>query len=175
MPAPTAGNFSGLNQGDKTMRKRIISQVQQETTPPDLDWLNLDELAEVELTSEDVAHPIESALLQGMTSGWRAVAPGEQKVRILFTNPQHIRRIWLNFAETHTERTQECVLRWAPDGDQSYRDIFRRQWKFSPLGATSEIEDLHVDLPSVTVLELSVTPDISGGNALASLEQLRLA
>jgi len=157
------------------MRKRIISPVQQETASPDQDWLNMEELAEVEITSEDAAHPIESALLPGHTSGWRAAGPGKQTIRLLFTNPQQLRRIWLNFVETRTERTQEYVLRWSPDGGQSFREIVRQQWNFSPEGATSETEDLHVELPAVTVLELSIIPEISGGNALASLAQLRLA
>ena len=51
------------------MRKRIIAPVPKETALPDQDWLNVEELAEVEITSEDVAHPIESALLPGGASG----------------------------------------------------------------------------------------------------------
>ena len=54
------------------MRKRIIPPVQQETASPDLEWLNMEGLVEVEITSEDAAHPIESALLPGRASGWRA-------------------------------------------------------------------------------------------------------
>lgn len=157
------------------MRKRIITPVQQETESLDQDWLNIEGLAEVEITSEDAAHPIESALLPGLTSGWRAAGPGEQTIRLLFANPQRLRRIWLNFVESHTERTQEFALRWSPDGGQSYREIIRQQWNFSPQGATSETEDLHVELPAVTVLELIIIPDISGGNAFASLTHLRLA
>ena len=157
------------------MRKRIITPIQQETAPPDLEWLNMEELAEVEITSEDPAHPIEPALLPGRASGWRAAGPGEQKIRLLFAYPQRLRRIWLNFVETRTERTQEYVLRWSPDGGQSFQEIVRQQWNFSPQGATNETEDLHVELPAVTVLELSIIPDTSGGNAFASLAQLRLA
>ena len=157
------------------MRKRIITTNMKRTGPPDLEWLNLEELAEVELTSEDAAHPIESALLPGVATGWRAVAPGEQTIRILFSNPQPLRRIWLSFIESDVERTQEFVLRWSPDGGQSFREILRQQWNFSPKGATSETEDLHVELAAVTVLELTIVPDIGGGNAYASLEQLRLA
>ena len=157
------------------MRKRIITPVQQETASPDLEWLNMEGLAEVEITSEDAAHPIESALLPGRASGWRAAGPGKQTIRLLFDYPQRLQRIWLNFVETRTERTQEYVLRWSPDGGQSFREIVRQQWNFSPQGATSETEDLHVELPAVTVLELSIIPDISGGNAFASLAQLRLA
>ena len=157
------------------MRKRIIAPVQQKTTSPDQDWLNVESLAEVEITSEDAAHPIESALLPGQASGWRAAGPGKQTIRILFSQPQRLRRICLNFMETHTERTQEYVLRWSPDGGQSFREIVRQQWNFSPHGTTGETEDHHVELPAVTVLELSIIPDISGGNAFASLAQLRLA
>ena len=156
------------------MRKRIIGQVQQGSEPPG-DWLNVDGLAEVEISSEDPAHPIESALLPGGTMGWCAAGPGKQTIRLVFAAPQRLRRIWLNFVETRTGRTQEYVLRWSPDGGQSFREIVRQQWNFSPEGATSQTEDHHVDLPAVTVLELSIIPDTSGGNALASLAQLRLA
>ncbi len=157
------------------MRKRIIPPVQQDTSPPGEDWLDLEHLAEVEITSEDAAHPIESALLPGQGSGWRAGGPGEQTIRLLFTHPQRLRRIWLHFVEPVTERTQEFVLRWSPDGGQSFREIVRQQWNFSPQGATCETEDHRVDLSGVTVLELSIIPDTSGGNARASLAQLRLA
>ena len=135
----------------------------------------MEELAEVEITSEDTAHPIESALLPGRASGWRAADPGTQTIRLIFSAPQRLRRIWLNFVEPSTERMQEYIVRWSPDGGQSFREIIRQQWNFSPQGATSETGDHHVSLPAVTVLELSIIPDISGGNAFASLAQLRLA
>ena len=54
------------------MRKRIIAHVQKETAASDQDWLNVEGLVEVEITSEDAAHPIESALLPGRALGWRA-------------------------------------------------------------------------------------------------------
>ncbi|GJL52277.1 MAG: hypothetical protein NPIRA01_35040 [Nitrospirales bacterium] len=157
------------------MRKRIIEPVQQETAPTDLEWLNVDELAEVEITSEDPDHPIESALLPDRNSGWRAARSGKQTIRLLFAQPQPLRRIWLHFVEVNTERMQEYVLRWSGDGGQTFREIVRQQWNFSPQGANSETEDHHVELPGVTILELCITPDTTGGNAIASLAQLRLA
>ena len=81
----------------------------------------------------------------------------------------------MHFVEPQTERTQEYVLRWSPDNGQSFREIVRQQWNFSPPSTTNETEDYHVELPAVTMLELSIIPDISGGNACASLAQLRLA
>jgi hypothetical protein len=157
------------------MRKRIIGQDRKEDTSPDERWLNLDGLAEVEISSEDADHPIESALLPGQATGWRAGGPGQQTIRLLFSAPQALRRIRLDFEESGAERTQEYVLRWSPDGGQSFREIVRQQWNFSPHGTTRELEDLRVELPAVTVLELSIVPDISGGGARASLAQMRLA
>jgi hypothetical protein len=37
-------------------------------------------------------------------------------------------------------------------------EIVRRQWTFSPQGATSGIEDYEVSLNSVPILELMLTP-----------------
>jgi hypothetical protein len=156
------------------MRKRVIAAAEG-TVPPDADWLPLEELAEVEITSEDTAHPIEAALIAGRGSGWKAEAPGKQTIRLLFADPQPVKRIWLRFMERDTERTQEYVVRWSPDRGQSFRDVVRQQWNFSPRGGAVETEDHRVELPAVTILELSITPDISGGAALASLDQLRLA
>ena len=157
------------------MRKRLIAAVQQDPLPLDQDWLNIENLAEVELTSEDAEHPIEFALLPGRGSGWRAAESGKQTIRLLFEHPQRIRRIRLSFVESVMERTQEYVLRWSADGGQSFREVVRQQWNFSPKGATSQTEDYHVELAGLTVIELCITPDISGSNAYATLAQLRIA
>ena len=157
------------------MRKRLIETGQQQTSLPVEDWLNIEDIAEVEFTSEDADHPIESALLPGGVVGWRAAVSGKQTIRLIFAAPQRLRRIWIKFLEPRTERTQEYNLHWSADGGHSFREIVRQQWNFSPNGATSETEDHHVELPAVTVLELNITPDISGGKAFASMEQMRLA
>ena len=156
------------------MRKRILSPAQGESASSGEDWLNLEDLAEVEVTSENIAYPVESALLPGRSSGWRAARPGQQRIRLLFAHPQQLRRIQLNFVEHRAERTQEYVLRWSPDGGSSFREVVRQQWNFSPQGSTSETEDHHVELSGVTMLELSIIPDINGNSALASLARLRL-
>jgi hypothetical protein len=157
------------------MRKRLIPKSQQDRSLPDADWLHLDDLAEVEITSEDAAHPIESALLPEGGSGWRAAQPGEQTIRLVFTHPQRIRRILLEFIESSTERTQEFVLRWVASDEQVPREIVRQQWNFSPQGATVETEDYRIDLTGVSAIELRINPDTSGGDTLASLSRLRLA
>jgi hypothetical protein len=156
------------------MRKRISVPVQNETAASEEGWLNLDDLVEVEVTSESPAYPIESALLPGRGPGWRAGGPGRQTIRLFFARPQALRRIRLNFVEPLAERTQEYVLCCSSDGAQSFQEIVRQQWNFSPQGSTSETEEFDVDLRGVTVLELSIVPDIGHGNAVASLTQLRL-
>jgi len=157
------------------MRKRIIDHTLQSSPSPNDGWLNIEEIAEVELTSEDAAHPIESAFAVGADLGWQAAGPGKQIIRLVFTHPLRLRRIWLEFLEPHVSRTQEYVLRWSPDLGRSYRDIVRQQWNFNADNSTRETEDHTVDLPGITVLELIITPDIGGGQAKASLAQLRLA
>ena len=157
------------------MLKRIIGQDTQDVSPSIHHWLNVDALAQVEVTSEDAAHPIESALLPGTESGWRAAQPGPQTVRLVFDQPLRIKRLHLEFHEDEFERSQQFVLRWSSNGGQSYREIVRQQYNFSPPATTSECEDYPVDLDGVTTIELSIVPDISGGPARASLAQLRLA
>jgi hypothetical protein len=157
------------------MRKRIIAPLEQNAAPSSDDWLDLESLAEVEVTSEDAAHPIEAALLPGDDSGWRAAIPGKQTIRLLFARPQRLKRVCLSYVEPSTRRTQEYALRWSADAGQSWREIVRQQWNFDPESATSETEDHRVNLAAVTTLELSIIPDIGGGNAVASLARLRLA
>ena len=157
------------------MRKRIINQSTESTSSSNQQWLNVERLAQVEVTSEDAAHPIESALVPGAGSGWRALQPGQQTVRLLFDEPQRVRRMRLLFQENEQERTQEFALRWSSDSGQSYREIVRQQYNFSPPATTSECEDYAVELNGVTALELTIVPDISGARVCASLAQLRLA
>lgn len=157
------------------MRKRIIGHGPGEVAAVEPDWMDLDLLAQVEITSEDADYPIESALIPGTGPGWRAAQPGEQTIRLLFDEPRSLRRVHLVFHEDEHERTQEFVLRWSADGGQSYREILRQQYNFSPPAATREVEDYDIELDGVTALELKIVPDISGGNARASLAQLRIA
>jgi hypothetical protein len=157
------------------MRERIIGPGPGNVAAAEPGWLDLERLAQVEITSEDNDYPIESALIPGRGSGWRAAQPGEQTIRLRFDEPLRIKRIRLVFHEDEQERTQEFVLRWSPDGGQSYRDLVRQQYNFIPPETAREIEDYNVDLVGVTVLELRIVPDISGGGAQASLAQLRVA
>lgn len=158
------------------MRKRIVGSTEQTASAAEDDWLDLEALvAEVDVTSESPDHPVEAALIPGRDAGWRAATAGRQTIRLSFAQPQALRRIRVDFVENHRERTQQHVLRWSPDGGKSFHEIVRQQWNFSPNASTLEAEDYRVQLSGVTVLELSIIPDISGGDALASVAALRLA
>jgi hypothetical protein len=157
------------------MRKRLIDEVRLDSSIPEHNWLHVEDLAEVELTSEDALHPIESAFLDKGDSGWCAGVAGSQTIRLLFENPQRIRLIHLKFIEPVVERTQEYLLRWSSDNGKSFREIVRQQWNFNPSGTIEETESHLVDLSNVTVLELIINPDIGNRNAIASLAQWRIA
>ena len=156
----------------KEMRKQIISR--KSPTAAEKEWLDLDSRAAVEVTSEDDRFPIESALTGQGRGGWRAAEPGTQKIRLIFDQPQHLRQISLIFEETETSRMQEFTLRWSPDGGKSFQEIVRQQWNFSSPHATRETENYVVDLPQVTVLELTIEPDKENKQAVASLLSLGL-
>ena len=157
------------------MRKKIIQPVSKDTAHSNESWLGLEPLAQVEVTSEEAANPVESALIPGPGAGWRAEQPGEQRIQLIFDQPLSLGRIHLRFDERERARTQQFVLRWLPSGEEHSREIVRQQYTFSPPDTIEEVEDYRVDLKNVAALELKIVPDISGGTARASLAQLSLA
>ena len=157
------------------MRKRLIPAGCAGAPVLEEAELDLLRLARAEVTSEASGHPIEYALLPGGgNGGWRAGAPGPQTLRLWFDEPQRIQHIRLRFVDTQHERRQEFVLRWSADGE-TFNDVVRQQWNFSPSGATMELEDYAVVLTGVKVLELRIVPDVSGGDAPASIAEWRIA
>jgi len=159
------------------MRKKIVAE-NHDVPESGLknDWLDLERLAEVEVTSEEPGYPIERALVPGAgTGGWRAAAGGMQRVRLSFDEPQKVSCIMLDFVEKERSRTQEFVVRWCAEGETQWRDIVRQQYNFNPGGSANEREDVHVALSGVKGLELEVIPDISGGDACATLLSMRVA
>ncbi|WP_374089682.1 carbohydrate-binding protein [Methylomicrobium lacus] len=157
------------------MKKQIIADILPDNESSTSIWLDLEALADVEITSEESDHPIEAALLPNRGHGWRAGKPGTQTIRLLFKLPQNIHKIQLGFMESAVTRTQEYVLRWSKDHGQTFQEIVRQQWNFNPDGSTTEMEEHALALADVTVLELVITPDIGSQGALASLEKLRIA
>jgi hypothetical protein len=157
------------------MRKTIIDPATVHSGPhTEQEWLDLEEMAKVEVTSEDPRFPIESALVSGKGPGWRAAQIGTQIIRIMFDKPTRLRRIRLEFSETETARTQEFTLHWSTAPGGPLTEIVRQQWCFSPGGSTSEIEDYRVNLDSVSVLELAIKPELTQASACATLARWRM-
>ena len=157
------------------MRKSLLGGEVPSGPQVESGWLALDDIAAVEITSEDPAYPIEAALLPGRGSEWRAATSGKQMIRIRFDRPERLSRIALEFNAHGAPRTQQYVLRWSDDDGKSLHEIVRQQWNFSGPNATRESEDHRVELPGVTILDLIVDPDISASDVRASLSRLRLA
>ena len=154
------------------MRKTITSAKRTTGNEP-REWLNIAEVASVEITSEHPDYAIEGALDCQGGRGWQAAGVGEQQIRILFDRPMPVRRIQLRFTESAVERTHEFTLRWyGADGSPAL--IARQQWNFSPTGSTVEFEDYHVDLNEVYALALNIRPGLNGG-ATATLDCWRVA
>src|SRR5580700_5740649 len=158
------------------MRKTVIdpATVHSELRT-EQEWLDLEEVAKVEVTSEDPSFPLESALVSRKGPGWRAADKGKQIIRIIFDKPTPLRRIKLEFSESEVERTQEFTLRWSTEAGGPFTEIVRQQWTFSPHGSTTEVEEYQVNLDDVCVLELAVKPDLTPGNAIATLARWRVA
>jgi hypothetical protein len=156
------------------MRKRIM-EVGSDASHNESNerWLNLGEIATVEVTSEEDGFPIESVFASAGGTGWRAGRPGKQLIRIVFDQPVSIDRIQLRFDEPLVERTQEFTLNWCP-ATGGTTEIVTQQWNFSPAGSITEIEDYAVSLRCVSALELAIQPDISH-DGVATLAMWRLA
>jgi hypothetical protein len=157
------------------MRKRIVRPNHaQQGGQSDKGWFNLEQIATVEVTSEDPRFPIESAFGSNDGPGWRASRGGEQQIRIIFDEPVSVHRIELRFHEADYDRTQEFTLRWSPESGGSAIEIVRQQWNFSPAGSTTEIELYLVHLDAVSVLELAIRPDLRRQEAVATLASWRV-
>jgi hypothetical protein len=155
--------------------RKIVKKAEAELTPENGSWLDLSAIAQVEVTSEDSQHPIESVFSEDTEGGWRASERGKQTIRLYFDQPQRVRRVWLHFQELQTERTQQFSLHWSKNKDDALRPLVQQQWNFSPGGSTSQIEDYKLELDDVGILQLVIDPDISKGPAVATLQRWRIA
>jgi hypothetical protein len=157
------------------MRKRIVDSGHTDGGNQSfVGWRDLEPIATVEVTSEHPGFPIESVFISDEGPGWRAAHGGSQQIRIIFDEPVSVRRIHLRFDEAEEERTQEFTLRcFSADG--ASREIIRQRWNFSPLGSTKESEDYALDFADVSILELTIEPDVNRRDAIATLSAWRVA
>ena len=157
------------------MRKRIIGPEPVRDRQSPRSWIDLRNIATVEVTSEDPTFPIESAFTPGGAPGWRAAERGKQTVRLIFDQPLAVRSLELHFIDREHERTQEFTVRWSAADGGKPKEIVRQQWNFSPKGSTEQLEDYEVNLENVSALELEIKPDLGRNEVKATLASWRVA
>jgi hypothetical protein len=96
-------------------------------------------------------------------------------VTLIFDGPQTLRQIGLEVEETDVSRTQELSVSASFDGGQTYRELIRQEYHFSPPGTTVERERWSVSLSAVTHLRLEIKPDKGGQIGRATLTSLVLS
>jgi hypothetical protein len=122
---------------------------------------------------EDPAHPVEHVFDYRRGPGgsrWVAAEPGEQTLLLAFDTPQTI----VEVEALEISRTQELRLSVSHDGGQSYRELRRQEYNFSPPGTAFEREDWTVLAEGVTHLQLWIKPDKGGKPYRATLTALVL-
>ena len=78
------------------MRKRLITPTSESIRTRGEGWLEAERAAVVEVTSEEETFPVESVFNSGDARGWRAAQPGSQTIRLVFDQPQRLKRILLD-------------------------------------------------------------------------------
>ena len=133
------------------LRKRIV-KVLPSLSVPEPGEMDIAATAAVQVTSEDPTHPIEHVfdnrrgpgeavgLQQSRVSKrccWRSIPPDH--------SPDHC-----GSRGTEVSRTQELQLSVSHDGGQTYRELRRQEYNFSPPGTTFERENWAVLAEGVT-------------------------
>jgi hypothetical protein len=159
------------------IRKQIIKE--SSATPVSAAGaIDIAAVATVLATSESPEHPVDHAFDDRRGPGgsrWVAGGPGEQTLILAFDSPQSIRRIVLEVEEPEVSRTQELQLAASCDGGQTYRELLRQEYNFSPPNTTFEREDWAVSADAVTHLRLQIKPDKGGKLGRATLTSLVLS
>lgn len=160
--------------GDPVLRKQIL-------TPPSTPSgrrpgeKDIAALATVLVTSEDPAHPIDNAFDDRRGRGgsrWIAGQSGEQTLILAFDTPQMIRQVVVEVEEREVSRTQELAVSVSNDGGQTYRELVRQEYNFSPPETALEREEWSIRADAVSHLRLTIKPDKGGKPCRATLTTL---
>src|SRR4030095_6549210 len=128
----------------------------------DIEWLDLDEVAEVTIVSGG-----RRVLCSGGI--WAIEGPGEQMIEIRFHEPTYVSHLRLISSEIEQERTQEITVWASLNRGEQHREVLRQRFNFSPHGATEEIEEYSPWLEAVSAIQLRVVPSIDGRRAVARI------
>jgi hypothetical protein len=159
------------------MRKYILNKEPQARLTSRPEELDIAALATVLVTSEASDHPIENAFDDRRGPGgsrWIAAEPGEQTLIVAFDTRQTLRQITVEIEEQEVSRTQELQVAVSEDGGQTYRELVRQEYNFSPPGTTFEREEWSLPAQLVTHVRLWIQPDKRGRPCRAALTALVL-
>ena len=157
------------------LRKQILEH--PAATPLPAGEINVAAVATVLVTSETADHPIDNVFDGRRGPGgsrWVAEKPGEQTLILAFDVPQMIRKVTLEVEEPAVSRTQELALSLSKDGGQTYREVVRQEFNFSPPSTAFEREQWTVTADMVTHLRLWIKPDKGNHACKATLISLAL-
>ena len=158
------------------LRKQILSAHPMGPAPRTAEK-DIAALATVLVTSEDPGHPIDHAFDGQRGPGgsrWIAERSGEQVLILAFDTPQTIRKITVEVEEPDVSRTQELQVSVSHDGGQTYQELLRQEYNFSPPGTTFEREEWPVRAERVSHLRLTIKPEKGGKPYRATLTSLAL-
>src|SRR5882724_6380025 len=162
--------------GGTMLRKHLLTEHPMASVPQS-GAKEIAAIATVWVTSEAADAPIDQAFDQSQGPGgsrWIAAVPGEQRLILAFDTPQTIRTISLEVEEPEVSRTQVLHVSVSYDGGQTYQELRRQEYTFSPPGTTFEREEWAVMVEGVTHLQLVITPDKGGQPCRATLTSLVL-
>src|SRR5216683_5844366 len=113
------GWFKSGSSDNECARKRII-EITASGSPlcPDAHWMDVEHLAQIEVSSEDPAAPIETVFHFGRGPGWRAAKSGTQRIQLIFDQPQHLGAYGCDLLKLRpsARRNSPCAI--ANSGDQ---------------------------------------------------------
>jgi hypothetical protein len=158
------------------LRKQILGPATQK--PADAArGLDIESLARVLVSSEEHDHPVDFAFDGRGGPGatrWIAAETGEQTLIVAFDQPHAVRAIRLEVEEPDVARTQELQVALSTDGGETYREIVRQEYTFSPPGTTLEQERWSVETAGVTHLRVVIRPDKGSAACRATVTTLAI-
>jgi hypothetical protein len=140
--------------------------------------LPLAEIATAFVTSEAIGHPMEYIFDGQQGPGatrWVAGTPGEQTLLLAFDGPQPLHEIGIEIEERDIARTQELDVSVSSDGGETFKELVRQEYTFSPPGTSFEREAWTVDTEPVTHVRLRIKPHKGGGPAHATMTAFHLS
>jgi len=165
-----------ISEEDQMLRKQILT-THRTMSGRGAAEMDIAAVATVLVSSEDPRHPVDCAFDGQRGAGasrWIAAQSGEQTLILAFDTPQIVRKILVEVEEPEISRTQELAVSISQDGGQTYRDVVRQEYNFSPPGTTLEHEEWSIKADAISHLQLRIKPDKGGKVGRATLTTLAL-